>query len=101
MALMLMIRLQRTGRKNDPSFRFVVTDKKNAAAGGKFIEVLGAYTPKTDEIVLKADRVKYWMGVGAQTSDTAYNFLVKQGVVEGKKKNVLPKKSPTTKKKQK
>lgn len=98
---MLMIRLQRIGRKNDPAFRFVVTDKKNAAAGGKFLEVLGAYTPKTDEVVLKSERVKYWLSVGAKASDTAHNFLVKNGLVEGKKKNVLPKKSPTTKKKQK
>lgn len=98
---MLAIRLQRTGRKNDPSFRFVVTEKKTAPAGGQFIEVLGAYTPKTDEIVLKADRIKHWLSVGAKPSDTAHNFLVKNGVIEGKKKNVLPKKSPTTKKKQK
>lgn len=98
---MLMIRLQRTGRKNDPSYRFVVTDKKNAASGGKFLEILGAYTPKIDAIVLKADRIKYWLSVGAQPSDTAHNFLVKNGIIEGKKKNVLPKKSPTTKKKQK
>lgn len=96
-----MIRLQRTGRKNDPSYRFVVTDKKNAASGGKFIEIVGAHTPKTSEVVLKADRIKYWLSVGAKTSDTAHNFLVKNGVIEGKKKNVLPKKSPTTKRKQK
>lgn len=101
MALMLTIRLQRTGRKNDPSFRFVVTEKKTAPAGGKFIEVLGSYTPKTEAVVLKADRIKHWMSVGAQVSDTAHNFLVKQGVIEGKKKNVLSKKSPTTKRKQK
>ncbi len=98
---MLMIRLQRTGRKNNATFRFVVTDKRNAAAGGKFLEVLGAYTPKTDETVLKADRIKHWISVGAQPSDTAHNHLVKNGIIEGKKRNVLPKKSPTTKRKQK
>lgn len=98
---MLAIRLQRTGRKNDPAYRFVVTEKKTAPAGGQFIEVLGAYTPKTDEVVLKADRLKYWLSVGAKPSDTAHNFLVKNGVIEGKKRNVLSKKSPTTKRKQK
>jgi small subunit ribosomal protein S16 len=92
---MLMIRLQRTGRKNDASFRVVLTDSKNAAKSGKFKEILGSYAPKSGEVIFKADRIKHWMSFGAQASDTVHNFLVHQKIVEGKKKNVLSKKSPT------
>ena len=92
---MLKIRLQRIGRKNDPSFRVVLTDSKNAAKSGKFKEILGSYNPKGGEVLFKADRVTFWMKNGAQVSDTVHNFLVHQKVIEGKKKNVLAKKSPT------
>lgn len=97
---MLKIRLQRTGRKNEPAFRLVVTESKNATQSGKFLEILGSYVVKNDEITLKNDRVLYWIGNGAQVSPTAHNILVSKGVIEGKKKNVLSKKSPTTKKKE-
>ncbi len=92
---MLKIRLQRIGRKNDPAFRVVLTDSKNSTKSGKFKEILGSYTPKSGEVIFKADRVKYWISIGAQVSDTVHNFLVSQKIIEGKKKNVLPKKSPT------
>jgi len=92
---MLKIRLQRTGRKNDPAFRVVLTDSKNAAKSGTFKEILGSYNLKSGEVVLKSDRITHWIGHGAQVSDTVHNFLVKEKVIEGKKKNVLPRKSPT------
>lgn len=92
---MLKIRLQRIGRKNDPSFRVVLTDSKNSTKSGKFKEIIGSYNPKSGEVLFKADRVKYWMSMGAQVSDTIHNFLVHQKLIEGKKKNVLSKKSPT------
>jgi len=97
---MLKIRLQRIGRKNDPAFRVVLTDSKNAAKSGKFKEILGSYNLKSGEVVFKADRISYWMGNGAQVSDTVHNFLVKQKLIVGKKKNVLSKKSPTKAKKE-
>src|SRR3972149_10416709 len=65
--LMLMIRLQRVGRKNDPSFRVVLTDSKNGPRSGKFLEILGTYNSKAGVINFKEDRVKYWMSVGAKT----------------------------------
>lgn len=99
-AYMLAIRLQRIGRKNEAAFRLVLTDSKNAAKSGKFKEVLGSYTLKGDKIALEADRIKYWVGVGAKPSDTVHNMLVKAGVVEGKKRNVLSKKAPTVKRKE-
>lgn len=92
---MLKIRLQRIGRKNDPSFRVVLTDSKNSTKSGKFKEIIGSYNPKSGEVLFKADRVKYWISMGAQVSDTIHNFLVTQKLIEGKKKNVLSKKSPT------
>ena len=97
---MLKIRLQRIGRKNDPAFRVVLTDSKNSAKSGKFIEVVGSYNPKTGETEFKSDRVKYWMEKGAKVSDTVHNFLVGKKLIEGKKKNVLPKKTPTKKRKE-
>lgn len=91
---MLKIRLQRVGRKNDPSFRIVVTESTNAAKkSGRFAEVLGSYDARHGEPQIKADRVKHWIGMGAQVSDTVHNLLVKQGVIEGKAKNPLPKKT--------
>ncbi len=96
---MLKIRLQRIGRKNDPAFRVVLTDSKNAAKSGKFLEILGSYNLKSGEVLFKADRIKYWMTNGAQVSDTVNNFLIQQKIVLGKKKNVLSKKSPTQKRK--
>src|SRR3989344_4061591 len=91
---MLIIRLQRTGRKNEPYFRVILTDHKNSAKTGKFLEILGHYDPKKGEVIFKADRVNHWLKMGAKTSDTIHNFLVSQKIIEGKKKNVLPKKSP-------
>ena len=97
---MLKIRLQRIGRKNDPAFRAVLTDSKNSTKSGRFLEIVGTYNPKAGETKFDADRIKHWISKGAQVSDTMHNFLVHQKVVEGKKKNVLPKKKPTVKRKE-
>ena len=92
---MLKIRLQRIGRKNEAQFRLVVTDSKNGPQSGKFKEVLGYYTVKSDKVELDGDRVKHWIAMGAQVSATVTNLLISKGVLEGRKINVLPKKSPT------
>ena len=97
---MLKIRLQRIGRKNDPSFRAVLTDSKNSTKSGKFLEILGTYNPKMGEAKFKNDRIKELMSQGAKLSNTMHNFLVHQNVIEGKKINVLPKKKPTKKRKE-
>lgn len=97
---MLKIRLQRIGRKNDPSFRAVLTDSKNSTKSGKFLEILGTYNPKAGEKNLMNDRIKYWISKGAKPSDTMHNFLVHDKVITGKKINVLPKKKPTVKRKE-
>lgn len=97
---MLKIRLQRIGRKNDPAFRAVLTDSKNSTKSGRFLEILGTYNPKAGEKNLDAERIKYWIGEGAQCSDTMHNFLVHDKIITGKKVNVLPKKKPTMKRKE-
>lgn len=89
---MLMIRLQRVGRKNDPSFRAVVVDSHASAKSGKALEVVGSYNSRNGEPILKADRIKYWLSVGARLSDTMHNLLIKKGIITGKKKDVAPKK---------
>ncbi len=97
---MLKIRLQRIGRKNDPSFRVVLTDSKNSTKSGKFLEILGTHNPKGDKRNFNNDRIKYWVSKGAKLSDTMHNFLVHEKVIAGKKVNVLPKKKPTQKRKE-
>jgi small subunit ribosomal protein S16 len=92
---MLMIRLQRIGRKNDPAFRVVLTDSKNSTKSGKFLEIVGTYNPKSGERKFVNDRIKHWLSKGARLSDTMHNFLVHDKVIEGKKINVLSKKKPT------
>lgn len=95
---MLKIRLQRTGRKHDPTYRVVLTDSKNGPKSGKFIEILGHYDArKNDETVLKGEKIQYWIGQGAKPSDTVHNLLLKSGIIKGETINVLPKKAPIVK----
>lgn len=91
---MLKIRLQRTGRKNDPHFRLIVTESTLKPKTTQFAEILGHYNVKAGIFEAKADRVKHWMSVGAQASPTVHNLLISKKIIEGKKINVLPKKSP-------
>jgi small subunit ribosomal protein S16 len=82
---MLVIRFLRTGRKNQPFFRIVVTEKRNPPQGGRFKEILGSYNPLTKKRNLKKDRIKYWLSVGAQPSETVYNLLISEKIIKGKK----------------
>lgn len=84
---MLTIRFSRVGRKNKAQFRLVL-QQNSAAPTGKHVEVLGSYDPHSKAAVLKADKIKEWIGKGAQASDSVYNLLVREGVVEGKKRAV-------------
>lgn len=94
---MLMIRFQRVGRRNDAAFRLVVTEHTTGPKSNKHVELLGSYNPKTKDVSLKKDRIEHWISVGAKVSDSVHNLLVAQGVLEGAKKNVLPKKAPILK----
>ena len=78
---MLRIRLQRTGNKNNPTFRLVVTEKRNAAKG-KSLERVGHYLPVRDPVVFEFDqkRIEHWIGFGAIPTDTVARLLTKAGV---------------------
>lgn len=82
---MLRIRFFRVGKKNQPSFKIVVTDKRRPPRGGRFVEEVGFWNPLTKEKILKAERIKYWLSVGAKLSDSVHNLLVKEKILEGKK----------------
>ena len=75
---MVRIRLRRVGSRNQASYRVVVADKESPR-DGRFIENVGHYNPRTEPstIVLKDDRIFYWLGVGAQPSE-AVDGLFKQ-----------------------
>jgi small subunit ribosomal protein S16 len=94
---MLMIRFQRTGRTNDPAFRIVLLEKARAAKDGNITEQLGTYNPKSKALALDGERVKEWISKGAQPTDSIRNLLISKGILEGKKVNVLPKKTPIKK----
>ncbi len=83
---MITIRLFRIGKKKQPSYKIVVTDKKNSPTGGRFIDEVGFYNPITKERSVDGDKVKYWIGKGASVSDTVHNLLVTEGVIEAKKR---------------
>ena len=77
------IRLRRVGRKKSPMYRIVVADSKSPR-DGKFLEIVGQYQPRTGEkaINLDADRVNYWLNVGAQPTDTVRSLLRKAGLLK-------------------
>jgi small subunit ribosomal protein S16 len=76
-----MIRLARFGKKKMPSYRVVVIDKRRPR-NGRFVEIVGTYNPlkKPAEVKLDAERIKHWLGVGAQPSDTVRSFLRNQKI---------------------
>jgi len=84
---MLNIRLSRRGKKKQPIFRLIVCEKTKDP-WGNYLENLGNYNPRSKELILKADRLKYWLEKGAQPTDTVWNMLVEKGIIEGKKRAV-------------
>lgn len=72
---MLKIRLQRVGRKNDPSFRVVLIESHRAPKSGAVKEILGNYNARQKKSMLKRDRIDYWTSKGAQVSDTVRALL--------------------------
>ena len=76
------IRLQRHGRKGYAFYSIVAADAR-APRDGKFIEKLGTYNPNTNPatVDLNFERALYWVGVGAQPTDTARNILSREGVM--------------------
>jgi small subunit ribosomal protein S16 len=79
---MLAIRLRRTGSKKRPFYRVVVTDSRSPR-DGRFVEVLGFYNPRTRPETMRVDRERweYWLGAGAQPSDTVRTLVARMPAV--------------------
>lgn len=91
---MLKLRLIRVGRRNDPYFRIVAQDIRRAPKG-KYTELLGSYAPLQKKRTILKERVLYWLSQGAAPTDTVWNMLVSEGIVNGKKKSVHAKTKKT------
>ncbi len=80
---MVRIRLRRVGKKKRPSYRVIVADSRSPR-DGRFIEAVGHYDPLTEPttINLKADRIEYWLSVGAQPTDTVRKLIKRAGIGE-------------------
>ena len=78
---MLTIRLSRIGKKKKPFYRVVVIESSKPR-DGRVVELVGTYDPlkKRAEIKLNAERIKHWLGVGAQPSDTVRSFIHQQKI---------------------
>ncbi|MFA5954796.1 MAG: 30S ribosomal protein S16 [Patescibacteria group bacterium] len=87
---MVTIRLTRIGKRKQPTYRFVAQEK-GRDPWGKHIEILGHFNPRTNPrtFVLKEDRIKYWLGQGATTSDTVRNILIDQKIIQGEKSRIV------------
>lgn len=79
---MIKLRLRRMGAKKRPSYRIVAADSRSPRDGA-FIESLGYYDPLTEPSTLKVneERVRHWLSVGAQPSDTVRDLLRRQGLI--------------------
>ncbi len=76
---MLKIRLQRVGRRNDPSFRVVLIESHRAPKSGAVKEILGNYEARKKRIVLKRERIDHWASHGAQMSQTVRDLIRRSG----------------------
>lgn len=76
---MLTIRLARIGKKKHPYYRVVVTEKTRPR-NGRFVEIVGTYDPlkKPAAVQINSERVQYWLGKGAQPSDTVRSLIRNQ-----------------------
>lgn len=83
---MLIIRLQRIGKKKLSQYRLIINEKARDTKD-LYLEILGTYNPHAKENAFqpKADRIKFWIEKGAQTSATINNLLVTAGIIKGKK----------------
>lgn len=84
---MLSIKLQRIGRRHQPSYRVVVAESRSKLIAPP-VEDLGSYNPFTKNLSVKADRVKHWVSVGAQPTVTVHNLLAKGAIIEAKPRKI-------------
>ncbi len=77
---MLVIRMQRTGRKGHAQFRVVVQDSRRTPSSGRIVAALGHYNPHTKEAVINKEKALFYLEHGAQPSDRVARLLKAQGV---------------------
>ena len=77
---MLAIRFARVGKTKQPSYRITVSEKGRDMFG-KSLEILGHFNPRSKVCEVNAERIKYWLSVGAKPSDRVHNLLVDQNVI--------------------
>jgi small subunit ribosomal protein S16 len=82
---MLMMRLQRIGRKNSPSYRVLVVDSRQSVKSNKFVDQLGSYDPKAGVYTIDGEKAKHWLSKGVKASPTVHNMLVSKGVIKADK----------------
>ncbi|MDT8389317.1 MAG: 30S ribosomal protein S16 [Lentisphaeria bacterium] len=80
------IRLRRVGKRNAPAHRIVVADSRSPR-DGRFIEILGQYDPRNKTETIDLERAEYWLGEGAQASETVQHIIerAKSGKVKEQK----------------
>ena len=93
----LKIRLARAGAKKRPYYRIVVADSKSPR-DGRYIEKVGTYNPllprdSGERVKLVEDRIKHWMGVGAQPTDRVLRFLEQSRSLGRRRKHRLERRS--------
>jgi small subunit ribosomal protein S16 len=76
------------GAKKNPFYRIVIADQQSPR-DGRFIEIVGTYDPKGSKIELKRERIEYWLGTGAQPSDSVLRLLKTSKMLD-EQGNVLP-----------
>ncbi len=81
---MLTIKLAKIGKKNKKLFRVIICEKTQDPYG-KALEILGSYNPYSKELIIKADRVKYWISKGSSMTPSVNNLLIEKKIIEGKK----------------
>lgn len=81
---MLMFKLSRIGKKNQPAFRVLVMDKRKDP-WGTYLERVGSYNPVTKAVTLNQERIQYWLSQGAQPTPTLHNMFVNAKIITGPK----------------
>ncbi len=81
---MLMIRLQRIGKKHQPAYRLVVGEKRDKL-NGRQLEDLGWFNPVENKQEFNKDRILHWLKMGAGKSATVHNLILAAGIITGKK----------------
>jgi len=81
---MLVIKLSQKGKTNKRMFRLVISEKTRDPYGN-VLEILGSYNPHSKELVVKSDRIEYWLSKGAQMTPSINNLLVEKQIIKQEK----------------